>query len=828
MKKIVVFLLLGFASFALIAGNSSYAADELVDLYPYDQQACLEAANECTYTKVGSSHWTMEYAGHRYHFIRGVDRILSQVSDGDSDGFLAASDFGALTYNAFAVLTINDTDQTAIVKTLNARTDITSVVHRMYSYFDENGALQMFEDHIGTYYIHNDGTLAEPDWRLADETETAAFDAADDPLVDTPNTRLTHIRIALDDTDADGYVLEPLKYLTWTNADVDTATAPVEDWSTIINGDGVLFDGNPNYVVIPAGWTVVSWGTNDRGSLNTKTADYIHDMPDFLLDDTLEAMTFDYAPQPATFAGITALDDDAVTPGTNIVVEYNAVFDLPTTVSASWINMFDTEGDIIKSTDKLDYSVVISRDDVDLETIDFTYDLVTDSYTASAAVTSVDSSEFGAGYKATWSTTTPEGDETMVSADIVIGVMPPRFANVEDRFINQSSPVDLLMGITADDGYGNDKTSDIEVTYPETLNVYNPYPGNYEIDLEFTHHIFIEGFSAVINLAGTEFEFAGTTNEQISTLQTYIVVYTDVTNFKTSTFSWGSAGVFIEVDGDGNVIRTINRRTWDLVDENGINDPANASGMFDDWLANLTLEEGGFLISVGASMGDAYTAARALAFGDPISYNLDSREDFNYDIITEASYILTVDDMTAPIAMVVNPKYQIYAGDFANVNDAILANVVAYDFTDDQEDLVLYVSNNGGLNINEAGTYTVEVTVEDAAGHTDVATFTVTVLAAKTTESDVDQKIQDAIANDIISEQDVQDLIDGNTKTEAEIQEMIDSQTLTDAEIQALIDAAIEDLPEDETGTSLLATIIISLVAAGLAFGGAFVLFGKK
>jgi len=836
MKKIVVFLLLGFASFALLAGNSSHAEGELVDLYPYDQQACLEGTNECTQTKLGSSHWTMEYAGHRYHFVRGAARYVTEFEDDNSNGFISALEIGALSWNAFAGLTINDTDQQVILETANARTDLTSVVHRKYSYFDELGQLQMFEDHISVYYIHNDGTTEAPDWRLATEAEATAYDtavASGDPLVDTPNTRLTHIRMALDDVDTDGYVIEPLKYLTWTNADVDTAveTDP-EDWSTIINGDGVLFNGNPNFVVIPAGWTVVSWGTLDRGTANPLTTAYIEDMPEFMLDSALDPMAVMYDPQPAMFSGVSALDDDAVSAGVNIVVEYNGTFDLDPAVSASWVNMFNTEGKIINATEKLDYSVTISQDGTDLETIDFTYDLGTDSYTASAAVTMVDTSEFGAGYTATWMTTTPEGDETTAVADIVIGVMPPKFAGVEDRFIDQNVFVDLLEGITADDGYGNDKTASIEVTYPSSLNPYNPFPGEYQIDLEFTHHVFIPGVNPFIDLNGTQFEFDGSLNEQTTNFRYEVIVYTDVTNFKTSSFGWSSSGVYIEVGGDGNVIRTIDRHNWDLVDENGLNTPANASGIWDSWLANLTLEQDGYLIAVGWGMGDVYTAAKALAFGDPVSYDLTFIEDFNYDIVTTDSYVLTVDDMTAPILMVVNENYSIYAGEYDNVNQAILANVVAYDFTDAQSDLVKYVSNNGGLDLTTPGTYTVEVTVEDVAGHTDVQSFDVVVKEAMLTEADVEALIEDntlsaadvqaLIEAEVFTEADIVALIEANVLSEEDVQDLVDAGVITEARIQELIDAS---LPEDTgcgsaiNGTSaIFATFSILLGAAAIFF----------
>lgn len=836
MKKIVVFLLLGFASFALLAGNSSHAEGELVDLYPYDQQACLEGTNECTQTKLGSSHWTMEYAGHRYHFVRGAARYVTEFEDDNSNGFISALEIGALSWNAFAGLTINDTDQQVILETANARTDLTSVVHRKYSYFDELGQLQMFEDHISVYYIHNDGTTEAPDWRLATEAEATAYDtavASGDPLVDTPNTRLTHIRMALDDVDTDGYVIEPLKYLTWTNADVDTAveTDP-EDWSTIINGDGVLFNGNPNFVVIPAGWTVVSWGTLDRGTANPLTTAYIEDMPEFMLDSALDPMAVMYDPQPAMFSGVSALDDDAVSAGVNIVVEYNGTFDLDPAVSASWVNMFNTEGKIINATEKLDYSVTISQDGTDLETIDFTYDSGTDSYTASAAVTMVDTSEFGAGYTATWMTTTPEGDETTAVADIVIGVMPPKFAGVEDRFIDQNVFVDLLEGITADDGYGNDKTASIEVTYPSSLNPYNPFPGEYQIDLEFTHHVFIPGVNPFIDLNGTQFEFDGSLNEQTTNFRYEVIVYTDVTNFKTSSFGWSSSGVYIEVGGDGKVIRTIDRHNWDLVDENGLNTPANASGIWDSWLANLTLEQDGYLIAVGWGMGDVYTAAKALAFDEPVSFDLTYIADFNYDIVTTDSYVLTVDDMTAPILMVVNENYSIYAGEYDNVNQAILANVVAYDFTDAQSDLVKYVSNNGGLDLTTPGTYTVEVTVEDVAGHTDVQSFDVVVKEAMLTEADVEALIEDntlsaadvqaLIEAEVFTEADIVALIEANVLSEEDVQDLVDAGVITEARIQELIDAS---LPEDTgcgsaiNGTSaIFATFSILLGAAAIFF----------
>lgn len=832
MKKIVVFLLLGFASFALIAGNSSHAEGELVDLYPYDQIACLEAANECTNLKVGSSHWTMEYAGHRYHFVKGAARYVKDFEDDDSNGFINAAEMGALSWNGFASLIINDTEQQVILETANSRTDLTTVVHRKYTYFDELGQLQMFEDHISTFYIHNDGTTEVPDWRLATETEADAFDAAgEDAATLTPNTRLTHIRMALDDTDSDGYVIEPLGYLKWTNADVDTAVdTDEENWSTIINGDGVLFDGNPNFVVIPAGWTVVSYGTLDRDNTNKATTKYITDMPGFMLDETLDPAEFIYTPQPAMFDGITALDDDGVTPGVNIVVDYNGDFDLDPTISAAWLNMFDTEGKIIAETEKLDYSVTISRDGADLETIDFTYDSGTDSYTASAAVTVIDSSEFGAGYTATWTATTPESDVTNVTADIVIGVMPPKYSGVEDRFIDQSVYVDLLEGITADDGYGNDKTMDIEVSYPSSLNPYNPYPGEYQIDLTFTHNVFFAGIQTAVTINGEVINLDSEldVNRDIAVnAHAAPMVFTDADLFKTIGSAWGS--VLVKVAADGTMMERYDRYNWEYTTSTGtIVGDANT---FAAWQAAMTLEEGEFIVTAHGSTEATRLRAANLSFGDPVTFE-PGTEDFSYDIVTEDSYILTVDDMTAPILMVVNENYSIYAGEYDSVNDAILANVVAYDFTDAQDDLVKYVSNNGGLNLTTPGTYTVEVTVEDVAGHTDVQSFDVVVKEAMLTEADVEALIEDntlsaadvqaLIEAEVFTEADIVALIEANVLSEEDVQDLIDAGVITEAQIQALIDAS---LPEDTgcgsaiTGTSaIFATFSILLGAAAIFF----------
>jgi uncharacterized coiled-coil protein SlyX len=820
MKKVLALFLLGLTAVFATMFTTQAAEGELIDLYPYDQEACLEASAACTKTKLGNSYWDMEYAGHRYHFVRQTVRMAHMFTDGNADGFYMKGEFGgALAWNAFAVMTINDTAEEVVLTDIvgqSARTSITDVVHRMYSYFDETGKLQMFEDHISAYYIFNDGTPEAPDWRLATAAEAAAWDAAATEAKPV-TTRNTHIRMKLDATDSDGYKLEPLYYLTWRNADV-AADAPVEQLSTIIAGD-------PNYVTIPAGWTVVSFGTNDRDSAqNAKTVNFIKSMPTYMLDNTLAPMQYIYTDQAPLFGpSLAAADDDATNPGINMVIDYNSSVALPNDIVATYVDMYDAEDKLINLTKNADYQVIISLDDTVLETITYTYDTGTSAYVASAPVTVIDSMDFGAVYKAVYRTVNPEFETlvTEVEVDIVIGVMPPKYIGVADRFIDENTTVDVLEGIIADNGYGVDISDLIEVTLPGNLNVFNPQAGEYTIELEFTYNVFIEGISPTINLNGTVFEFTGAKNVQEDNFATEIIVYDDVTNFKTSTFSWGSSGVFIEVGGDGKIIRTINRNNWDLVDENGLNTPANAQTMFPTWLADLTLEDGGYLIAVGRSTGAPYTAARALLFDQPVSYDLTLVPDVDEDFVKTASYVLTVDDKTSPVALVVNDNYQVIVGEYTSVDDAILANVVAFDNFDDQADIAMFVSDDDDLDLAVPGTYTVEVTLEDAAGNATVVSFDV-VVVANAEAADIAEL--EALIDDLEAQ-----IAAAETANGALADQIAALQTALEA-AQAAIDAleaANEIVPDTGCGSAINTSSAV-FMSLSILLGAALIVFLKR
>ena len=829
MKKITTLFLLFVA--ALVVMMPTFAEDgDLVDIYPYDDPNALYGPST-PFTLVGDSNWDLEFLGHRYHFVRGGVRFAHLWTDADADGLIAPTDYPALSWNAFAVMTINDGEDEIEMSTESARTDITTSVHRLYAYFNEEGELMMFEDHFFTYYIHNDGTdvYEDADWRLATEAEIDAFDAAANPAVDTPNTRLTHVRIMRDETDEDGYVLEPLVYLKWVNADLAALTG--ED-AVPESEQTLLLDYNPDHVVIPAGWTVVSFGTNDRGAYSA--TDFVKMFVPSFLEEEAPKMNRPYEFPDPVFAGISSHDDDGATPGTQMIVEFNAPsFDLPNDISVTWIKMYDEDGFIVNQTEKLSYKVEIfdvadynlaDEDHVPtpLQTINFVYDADADTYTPDAALTVVDSSGFGNGYIALYSAEHPENGLTEVEVEIAVGVLPPKFTNVKKRFADEGVFVDLLGDIKADDGYGNDLTNTIKVTPPAGFNMYNPKPGTYQINLEFTYNVFIAGDPSTpdsVEFNGVDYVITQK-NTKLATVANDVSLYTDVENLKTTTFSWGSAGVIIEVDGDGNIIRTINRRTWELVDQANplATAPGDASGMFDDWLSGITLEENGFVVIIGVNLADAYDAARTLNYEDSVVLNegLEGTPDFSQDIVTKTSYELVIDDKTAPQLVVVDNQYTVESDRFTSVDNAILANVVAIDNFDTRSQLSLYVLDNGNMAMADGkllpGTYQVIVGAADRAGNETEVAFTVVVKQAKPTQQDLEEKVTE-----------VENKVDEVENKVDETKDEVDNRLTPEQ-----VDKAIEDALKANGGVNVLTAVLMSLGAALVAFGGSALLFFMK
>lgn len=857
MKKVLLGFLLTFVTIITVSSMQNVRAEEtVIDLYPYDQQACLESTSDCTKTKLGDSHWDVNYNGYNYNIPRGGAQYVSEFEDTNSDGFIGSDEMTGTVWGSVGGIYINNTDSEAVIKPINAsRSDLSTAWRGLWAYFDETGKLQMFESFVTFGFdIYNDGDATDEDWRLATEAEVTALDAAETAkdaaiaaeavvVADTNSTQQqlddaaaatlaattafddlaaitvkgALIRMKTDAVDTDGYVLEQLPFLGWHKKGVDKSTQPESEWSDIMLDD-------PVNVVIPAGWSVVSFGTIER-SYSPTIKEWGMTLPAALAAGDTPAAVISYDDQPAVISGLTALDDDPLSDGVNVIVDFMGTFEMPTTVSASWVNMLDdTTGDVINSTEMLDFKAELFQDGALLETINYVWNATTEVYDLSAEQTVIDSSVFGSGFVAKFSATTPENDVKEIEIDIAIGVLPPSFDGVEDRFIDENNYIDLMEGITADDGYGNDITSTIELTVPEGFNMYSPNAGEYTMELEFTHEVNYPGIVPELTADSVVYTY-DTLNSADGYNGDHLAIYTDLTNFRNISTEY--AMIYIVVDGAGEISGIYDRYNWNWTTASGV-DSSTYDGVPLDWQADLTLEDDGFVIVVGR-YNSAKTALRALPVGTSMSF-VEGTPDLDFEILTETSYVLTVDDTTAPHALAVDENYSIYAGEWMNVDKAILANVVGFDAYDMPSDLAIYVSDNGGLLVDTVGTYTVEVTVEDMAGNSAVVEFDVEVVAAPFMEADA-QALLDA---QTLTETEIQALIDAGDLTEAEIQVLIDAGDLTAADVQALIDASIDaykvEVEEASgcgsaiNGTSSIAMIVGSVVL----LGGAFRFFIKR
>jgi hypothetical protein len=387
-----------------------------------------------------------------------------------------------------------------------------------------------------------------------------------------------------------------------------------------------------------------------------------------------------------------------------------------------------------------------------------------------------------------------------------------------------------LEGIVAEDGYGVDYTDEIVIDKPAGLNVYAPEPGVYDINLEFTVPIFIEGVdpNLTFSVDGTDYEYnwdpatMENPDSDVTACTDDFCVWTDETNFVDAGTGWSS--VVVKVGADGNVDVIYNRYNHDFTTETGTTNDGGTN--FLTWQSSVVLEEDEYIIGAHGT-GSAGYQLRNLSYDDPVVLSYEDVADIDEDIVTTASYTLTVDDLTAPRALIVNDGYTITTDEFDNVEDAVLANVVVFDNHDTMDDIAVYVSDNGGMLVDTAGTYTVEVTAADYAGNETVVTFDVEVVDA----------------TPILSDSEVQAMIDDSTLTATEIQAMIDASILTEEDVQALIDAGIADagilsevdvqdmidesMPESGCGSSSGMISITGIIGMVLLLGTPFVIFRK-
>lgn len=84
-------------------------------------------------------------------------------------------------------------------------------------------------------------------------------------------------------------------------------------------------------------------------------------------------------------------------------------------------------------------------------------------------------------YKVTYEAADTTGNVAKSSFTIkVVAAYAPVFAGLTSKSVNEGVAIDLLAGVTATDGYGNDITSQIKVL-KGSLNTAKPLPGTYEV-----------------------------------------------------------------------------------------------------------------------------------------------------------------------------------------------------------------------------------------------------------------------------------------------------------------------------------------------------------
>lgn len=825
MKKFLIAVFLFVGGLMFLAPQANLLAEDgeqgFIELYPYDNKDSMDPNSGWTGTMVGTSNWTFTFDKWRYHASRGQVRYVKDWEDANNDGVITATEMTHKTWASFGTININDTVEDVILSTVNGRTDISSnVVDRIWARFDEEGKLYMFEDQIfADYLIVNEGdqTPEGQDWRLATDAEIEAFNASEDAATEFPNMLKSHIRLLIDETTEQGYILEPIRYITWNH--LWFGQDGFDDQPKTIIPQVALLD-SPDDVLIKAGDTVVTFGSLDRDGTNKQTVEFIKELPYIMtgLRDGENKIEAQYELQPPTFGNTLAhLDKDSGTPGINYIIDYQGEFetaDLVDGVAATYLKMFDENGAIVNEVTNLDFEIIIEQNGAVVETINVVWDAEEAKYEATAEITVIDTSIFGDGFTVTYKAVSPE-EATHVTEELVevaIGVIPPRFEDVPTTvYVDERTPIiDLVdfAGITANNGYGVDLTDRIVVSTPANFNQFNPTPGTYKIDLELLYNVFIPGEEFELYIKGTKVAFNAEAafNKDIN-INAYLrySVFTETEHLADSLVSWGS--MIVIVDANGKVKESYSRYDYLLVNEenpDGIVVDNGAEG-YAEWQSSIELAPGEFVVAGHGSTDNVGPTLRALRYGDDVTLVIGT-DDIDHDFVVNTSFNLVVDDKTAPTLSVRNANYKVTAGEFTNVNQAILANVLVTDnFTANP---TVVVTNSGGLNLNEPGLYTVKVLASDDSGNdSQELTFTVEVVADKAAE----------LENEIADLEDK--LTEANDKA-AELEDKI-------ADLETQIDGFQEALDAKKEGTSLVVTIVVAVVAAGLAFGGAFLL-GRK
>jgi len=829
MKKVLASILVALTAIFMISTNDFVKAEEdLIDLYPNGNIANLQG-------QYGNSNWVLEFNGRRYHTVSFMARFASRftgIEDLEKEVF-TASDVPGVSANAMGGLFINNTERD-VVMSAGDRTGLTGVINRAWAYFDENGRLYMFEDHVSAYYL----TKVEDEdyWRLSTEDEIAAFEALEEPAEGEEPVDLGfeinhgHIRIMLDE-DGNGYKAEPLAYLSWYNKDYVAANAEEEIEES--GSKSVLFDPevrDPRSVVLPKGHTIYHISTWDRGVSEMYT-DWAMKFPEVIADVETELRSETKYIDPApTFFGITALDVNDQVAGVNIVVEYGVtveVADFIAGVSAQHKN--EAQSQTATDHTKVPFKLEVLQNGEVIETVNVAADGTPDK----AEFEMIDSGNFGAGYELRYSAVSPDTETQVqeVVATVDVGVLPININNVRNREIDENTSVDLYDGITADDNYGNDISASITIDDVAGLNIYNAKAGVYNVTVrasyvygeqvddsqpltvsygELTHTFPAENINPTANI-GIGTDTAMRRGVLITNEAAFDKAIADLTVNSDMAAVW--SGTFFGLyDGGNNLIAYFNQGTGKQL-LNGVTsdiDAPTAKATRDAYLNQLVWDNNYKFVAITNSPAPS---AFVLFSVVPVEETIEGFPE-SFLVEAERTYQLRVVDKQDPQIHLHNKTFVIYTDhSYANALEAILSNVTVID-----ENLNNVVSPGANrLDITIPGEHEVTVTATDLEGNMATVDFTLVVKEARASQDEVDA------------------LLDEIEALEAELEAAQGDTTALEAEIEALeaelseletdLGAKIDDHP---TGTSMVVTIIIAVVAAGLSFGGAVLFLGKK
>jgi len=809
MKKLFSSLLVILTTFVLMAtlGLNVKADEEIIDLYPDEDINHLKGG-------YGNSNWVLDFAGYRYHTVSFMARFASNFTNINDEGKekWKGSEIPHVSANAMGGFIHNDSDRDVILED-GDRSALTGVINRVWAIFDEEGRLAVFEDHINVYYIKE--VAGEDYFRLATPEEIKEFDDAEDGEKPS-DMRHIHIRMVLNE-DNETYKIEPLGYLKWEHQDYVPAGDGVEEQGE----KSTIFDYNPREIHLNKGWTALHFSTWDRGK--DKFNALIASMPELLASQD-ETMELNYLNPAPTFVNLKEKDVNKGEEGVNFVYSVNSqpiVSMLTDEVEARHVN--ETQSKKGQHT-KVDYLIrIFDENKTEIETVEVTYDKDAKKYVPNKEVLEeLDTSVFGARYYAEFEAVQLEsdnetsyvtGDKIVVDAIIDVGVLPIHFTGVENVFIDEGLPIDLLKGIKAYDNANdlNDISGSLNYsivnrnTGSSHFNIYNVKAGDYDVTvnaeyiygetLPFDEDTKIEhGDKSVtvpvgrINHSADPFSYnaAGSMFTDASKI--------DLNLFATQGDKWGIYMALVDATGKVTAYYDYDNKVMTFKDGTKSNIAAvQKKEPRMEWLNALDFEDGEKLLLSSTTTDPLYTFLKGLDVGSELE-GLGK----TYLVEGSATYRLTVTDITPPKVRVKQETLTIYTDStFKNAEEAALSNIEIFE----EHGYTVTVPGANRMDITNPAEHNVRVIVIDNSGNETEVSFKILVKEAKVSESEKDD-LED-------------ELRDANNALEKELNDAKDKiKDLEDALTQAE-----KDIKDKREGTSVTTVIVVALVTAVVSIG---------